>query len=147
MVPHQRGVDYFNPRSYMRSDDVTMFIKTSVEYISIHAPTWGATTRTGLLSNCHFISIHAPTWGATVAPHVTWAVECISIHAPTWGATHKWIDTDGTTYISIHAPTWGATSTVVFVFLSRNDFNPRSYMRSDCKNERISAHFVYYICS
>ena len=33
--------------------------------ISIHAPTWGATSREGCRQKDFFISIHAPTWGAT----------------------------------------------------------------------------------
>ena len=79
--------------------------------ISIHAPTWGATSRKvcGIWRNS--ISIHAPTWGATVSRHWGQVKICeISIHAPTWGAT---IDSDqppAAHIISIHAPTWGATS-------------------------------------
>jgi len=34
-----------------------------------------------------FVSIHAPTWGATVAGDKGVAKATVSIHAPTWGAT------------------------------------------------------------
>ena len=54
----------FNPRSHMGSDALPCLrgVDTGV---SIHAPTWGAT------SSCHGkmtvrqVSIHAPTWGST----------------------------------------------------------------------------------
>ena len=34
-------------------------------FISIHAPTWGATRKHFRKCHYHHISIHAPTWGAT----------------------------------------------------------------------------------
>ena len=33
------------------------------------------------------VSIHAPTWGATTNPDIIWGKFKVSIHAPTWGAT------------------------------------------------------------
>ena len=35
------------------------------------------------------VSIHAPTWGATTNELITLIGKEVSIHAPTWGATHK----------------------------------------------------------
>ena len=35
------------------------------------------------------ISIHTPTWGATSVWLYLDAVQCISIHTPTWGATRQ----------------------------------------------------------
>ena len=81
-----------------------------ISWISIHAPTWGAThvalrpplgvvhfnprTHVGcdlLVQGAEFqpdkISIHAPTWGATSRHPPPRSYTCISIHAPTWGAT------------------------------------------------------------
>ena len=78
--------------------------------ISIHAPTWGATSLILFALVVLIISIHAPTWGATFKiprshvrrvlfqsthPHgvrrnaikYLWRWQHISIHAPTWGAT------------------------------------------------------------
>lgn len=40
--------------------------------ISIHAPTWGATSTGPYTSRRAEISIHAPTWGATVKPSNGW---------------------------------------------------------------------------
>ena len=57
-----------------------------------------------------FISIHAPTRGATdfVTANATFFV--ISIHAPTRGATLFHSLSNTVTFISIHAPTRGATA-------------------------------------
>ena len=57
--------------------------------------------------------------------------EGISIHAPTRGATCKDLFIKSLTQISIHAPTRGATSVRHRFLRLRNDFNPRSYKRSD----------------
>ena len=101
------------------------------KYISIHAPTRGATggPRAKRCPSCA-ISIHAPTRGATqdntailryvqfqstlpqgerllpLAPHDG---TVISIHAPTRGATGPENRIDADFCISIHAPTRGAT--------------------------------------
>ena len=79
--------DYFNPRSRMGSDMI-QFLVTAItmefqstlphgerhhyntppipaSYISIHAPAWGATSKSVVPPNVSRISIHAPAWGAT----------------------------------------------------------------------------------
>ena len=57
-------------------------------FVSIHAPTWGATFL-GVLPTPQFgVSIHAPTWGATRGTELGDLRISVSIHAPTWGATH-----------------------------------------------------------
>ena len=78
-------------------------------FISIHAPTWGATVEDKDLSNKINISIHAPTWGATFA-----SAKWLSSNEHFNPRTHVGCD-ERTKYnclvyqISIHAPTWGAT--------------------------------------
>ena len=58
------------------------------QFISIHAPAWGATLRMAVnLSAAGLISIHAPAWGATAHVKLAEKLEAISIHAPAWGAT------------------------------------------------------------
>ena len=37
----------------------------SVDRVSIHAPTWGATRGIRYAYHHYKVSIHAPTWGAT----------------------------------------------------------------------------------
>ena len=61
----KRIIQYFNPRSYKRSDEEFL------EYlqhknISIHAPTRGATIPLKYSRYDFIISIHAPTRGATL---------------------------------------------------------------------------------
>ena len=58
-------------------------------YVSIHAPTWGATMITIIITMTAIVSIHAPTWGATHTNGVAVLSPDVSIHAPTWGATEK----------------------------------------------------------
>ena len=43
--------------------------------------------RVVLLPRGHEVSIHAPTWGATTFWCVSVEIVAVSIHAPTWGAT------------------------------------------------------------
>ena len=59
----------------------------------------------------------------------------ISIHAPTRGATLLLIFALATAIISIHAPTRGATRRVICPSSWILYFNPRSYKRSDRKND------------
>ena len=37
-------------------------------FVSIHAPTWGATYTQLIIADGDKVSIHAPTWGATLPP-------------------------------------------------------------------------------
>ena len=100
-------------------------------YISIHAPTRGATDaalelnsirvfqstllqeeRRSAMGNAtkkQFISIHAPTRGATIFHFLKLSFQLISIHAPTRGATPALLSVIQFHQISIHAPTRGAT--------------------------------------
>ena len=55
----------------------------------------------------------------------------ISIHAPTRGATGGIGNDIFQASISIHAPTRGATSLENIINEYQDDFNPRSYKRSD----------------
>ena len=55
---------HFNPRTHMGCDQV-LAGNNIAGWISIHAPTWGATRKTRLPPRREVISIHAPTWGAT----------------------------------------------------------------------------------
>ena len=79
---------YFNPRTHVGCD-IKFFPIFPEVFISIHAPTWGATSIGYGVPTRKRISIHAPTWGATIGEvHISFKID-ISIHAPTWGATVK----------------------------------------------------------
>ena len=54
----------FNPRSHMGSDFAEI-VAMAARFVSIHAPTWGATYLLYLCTKFNSVSIHAPTWGAT----------------------------------------------------------------------------------
>ncbi len=56
----------FNPRSYKRSDVGALNNEKGDSYISIHAPTRGATPVISKEVAAKIISIHAPTRGATI---------------------------------------------------------------------------------
>ena len=97
------------------------------------------------------VSIHAPTWGATSVTVQPLKMGCVSIHAPTWGATsvsfmgkleirfnpraHVGRDSRNGIFlllitVSIHAPTWGATPLSNCCNLSKS-FNPRAHVGRD----------------
>ena len=76
----------FNPRTHVGCDPSRLEIRGSL-WISIHAPTWGATATPKPHRFGSMISIHAPTWGATYRRVRVREHRLISIHAPTWGAT------------------------------------------------------------
>ena len=100
-------------------------------YVSIHAPTWGATRL--LESKCSSIVFQSThPHGVRHCPKCT--ISCsrfVSIHAPTWGAT---IYLDGvrlSSEVSIHAPTWGATRGGSPQYRRFACFNPRTHMGCD----------------
>ena len=99
---------YFNPRSHERSDIAKETYRPAL-FISIHAPTRGATMRSVTQKCINCISIHAPTRGATKNPQAVANNSNISIHAPTRGATVVITVLTTSIKISIHAPTRGAT--------------------------------------
>ena len=101
------------------------------KWISIHAPTRGATVQV-LCTNCiHQISIHAPTRGATSINGMDNISIWISIHAPTRGATKTGRWEKDKKHISIHAPTRGATGSWPYSLTWTWYFNPRSHKGSD----------------
>ena len=78
-----------------------------------------------------YISIHAPTRGATVSDIPLGFFALISIHAPTRGATFDTGRCVRFVKISIHAPTRGATILSQLSYFRLCHFNPRSHEGSD----------------
>ena len=137
----------FNPRSHEGSDKTALNDCKLSWNVSIHVISLNGTFNS-------YVSIHAPTKGATTldAPYIV--DKCVSIHAPTKGATynsdmskidaqmfqstlprrerHKKIYTK-TDYsrVSIHAPTKGATTLILLIYQNGSCFNPRSHEGSD----------------
>ena len=125
----------FNPRSHEGSDIVAGTVSLGV-YVSIHAPTKGATyifltvdcnhacfnprshegsdsKPTDVMQQAMDVSIHAPTKGATLFTSVNCNEIIVSIHAPTKGATLRLYLLSPRQAVSIHAPTKGATQTAI----------------------------------
>ena len=94
----------------MRCDTDEPSFTVLLSVISIHAPTWGATTHDPAHFPEAYISIHAPTWGATTLMVAT-TVTDIHFNPRTYVRCDvKSLYPDATyQIISIHAPTWGAT--------------------------------------
>ena len=77
----------FNPRTHTGCDYNKNY-RYDGEYVSIHAPTRGATSMSEDSSEVVMaVSIHAPTRGATFRVHRHSQILTVSIHAPTRGAT------------------------------------------------------------
>ena len=117
---HPRGVRLFKGLVY--SDDF---------FISIHAPTWGATALPYVLFQIYpFQSTH-PRGVRQVWRKLGKSMPRISIHAPTWGATLIFKLIFKLVKISIHAPTWGAT-----IILSRKCFQQKTFQSTHPRGVR-----------
>ena len=107
--------------------------------VSIHAPTRGATwnVRPKIRKRAE-VSIHAPTRGATYAVDrpCLWGV--VSIHAPTRGATIRQGINESKSRVSIHAPTRGATDIRFKRFTQKTGFNPRTHTGCDAIRQGIN---------
>ena len=120
----------FNPRTHTGAA-TCIYCMLRQPFVSIHAPTRGATFLVVPCIVIMLVSIHAPTQGATCVEGHLQRLQPVSIHAPTQGATssrrpksrhrgvqstrphrvrqstHPKIGRDD--QVSIHAPTQGAT--------------------------------------
>ncbi len=75
-----------HPHGVRRNSDVP---KGTLIYVSIHAPTRGATVVVPSQLPYVVVSIHAPTRGATASRKTCTTNGVVSIHAPTRGATYN----------------------------------------------------------
>ena len=121
----------FNPRSHVGSDILVSKAADSLT-VSIHAPTWGATTGTGRRKGTQqfqstlprgerpdyrfckrdklTVSIHAPTWGATISNNNVTPKSRFQSTLPRGERPILPLSyTPKKAFVSIHAPTWGAT--------------------------------------
>ena len=127
----------------------------SEQYVSIHAPTKGATHsgRTGFNGKC--VSIHAPTKGATGN---SLRLSLISMFQSTLPRRERrsMNDMDRSGYtVSIHAPTKGATIPFIDVYRygllfqstlprrERQQFRPK--IHSNFQQKSTNYHFIYLI--
>ncbi len=85
------------------------FFFISIKYISIHAPTRGATSNSLHQIRSFSISIHAPTRGATIVYHIYSVLSIFQSTHPRGVRLGTSRIEFGHEPISIHAPTRGAT--------------------------------------
>ena len=99
--------------------------------VSIHAPAWGATGKSIVLSWDELVSIHAPAWGATIwesnPRHSAWFQSTL----PRGERRDSANSVIGCFRVSIHAPAWGATGAACGHGCFKHGFNPRSRVGSD----------------
>ena len=149
---YQPLLQYFNPRSYKRSDADNSLLLSLISTISIHAPTRGATQRKKIALANGFISIHAPTRGATFSRHKLlhytifqstllqeerqYANEWYEYFGDFNPRSYKRSDSVGETNTSIkqnfNPRSYKRSDNYLISYVvSTNNFNPRSYKRSD----------------
>ncbi len=102
-------------------------------YVSIHAPTGGATS---CLGHCQqdmgCFNPRAHGGRDRLFPSICFNLVQVSIHAPTGGATMRRVRSNPTMSVSIHAPTGGATWTRCVMLSYHIRFNPRAHGGRDC---------------
>ena len=76
----------FNPRSHMGSDLKVLHPRYLI-LVSIHAPTWGATSITSVERASGKFQSTLPHGERRLEVYCHEPAEIVSIHAPTWGAT------------------------------------------------------------
>ena len=81
---NQRG--RFNPRTHVGCDTTIAIIRAIIAGFNPRTHV-GCDMRVDSDRNMMWVSIHAPTWGATPPSFNNLTFETVSIHAPTWGAT------------------------------------------------------------
>ena len=98
----------FNPRSH-KGSDIVYSSNGGSAYISIHAPTRGATYARRSVSYGDIYFNPRSHKGSDPMSLCACLLKTISIHAPTRGATKQYVNIQRDEIISIHAPTRGAT--------------------------------------
>ena len=126
----------FNPRTPVGCDRLRVVVLAAL-VISIHAPQWGATDRSGDHRHDLFISIHAPQWGATSAVGSSHCSRSyFNPRTPVGCDDGLATDLDARLGISIHAPQWGATESTGSHRRPARDFNPRTPVGCDWGHPR-----------
>ena len=78
--------------------------------VSIHAPAWGATYKSGLSGRASSVSIHAPAWGATNRKARGLPYKSCFNPRARMGRDDSYSPRRPIQFpVSIHAPAWGAT--------------------------------------
>ena len=130
--------NYFNPRSHEGSD----YIRRAGNHIRCNfnpRSHEGSDGCSDIADQVDYISIHAPTRGATALIAIGVALYKFQSTLPRGERHFVLLITHTFIYISIHAPTRGATHVVGIPFKAVWDFNPRSHEGSDTPRLHISS--------
>ena len=132
-LDYQQTVHCFNPRAHVGRDQ-THHQYQYRQLVSIHAPTWGATRISPILTLTTWFQSTRPRGARLISFSYFSSVRrfnprahvgrdafaeaynldvLVSIHAPTWGATETQLTLAESDGVSIHAPTWGATFNLI----------------------------------
>ena len=124
------SVPCFNPRTHMGCD-LPCHKYQGATTVSIHAPTWGATTVVMHRpeQNCEFQSTHPHGVRPYVYVTIT-TLSRVSIHAPTWGATKEAVDGDEFRVFQSTHP-HGVRPLCNSILSHLISFNPRTHMGCD----------------
>ena len=113
--------------------------------VSIHAPTWGATLKSGEDHGEQTFQSTPPHGGRQSRGECGSKENDVSIHAPTWGATHSWAACPRRCKFQSTPPHGGRLSDS-FSTANKLRFNPRPHMGGDqylhtlAYNSEVSIH-------
>ena len=110
--------------------DATIFCQPLVVEVSIHAPAWGATTRTSCKRFPRSFQSTPPHGGRPLRNHGKRRPVAVSIHAPAWGATSV-MSTTASIIGFQSTPPHGGRLVRLLTILSELSFNPRPRMGGD----------------
>ena len=120
----------FNPRTHVGCDIVIDVPEETIFFVSIHAPTWGATSKQHRIYPLHGVSIHAPTWGATL-------ITCSRLLMLKFQSTHprgvrpKKLNLDSQTFLFQSTHPRGVRLCRSCIPFKLGCFNPRTHVGCD----------------
>ena len=124
----------FNPRSHMGSD--VMFVKMLlISFVSIHAPTWGATLHCRWTS-CHRCFNPRSHMGSDIYSFPSSSQPSVFQSTLPHGERHTDVNTQGKRSCFNPRSHMGSDLKTISVKLPTRGFNPRSHMGSDHSNKQ-----------
>ena len=128
----------FNPRPHMGGDLDELAQFWHLVHVSIHAPTWGATSRAATAADSLIWFQSTPPHGGRLDLYAFVVFKFQFQSTPPHGGRLAAVDGRFiAAEVSIHAPTWGATTQASVALAGIDSFNPRPHMGGDTY-ERLS---------
>ena len=127
---HGPGARSFNSRTHMGCDPIRSAIR-SLTFVSIHAPIWGATSRTPVRVVPFRFQFTHP-YGVRHVKEIRADMETqVSIHAPIWGATPYGLAPGDEFSAFQFTHPYGVRPTITFTLSVHYRFNSRTHMGCD----------------